>query len=397
MGAPLSITAQERRAELGRRHGLATQVHSVAAAAEATVVLHATDPATVFLSVAARVHGADVRTVERALYDDRQVIRLLAMRRTLFVASRTVLPLVTSSSTAAVAASERRRLLKFLSESNIARPDFWLDRVSKRVLDALAADGASARELTDRVPELATKITMGRGTKHEVSAGATSRVLGVMAVEGSIMRARPGGSWTARLHRWYRTVDWLGEPLADVDPGFASAELVRRWLHAFGPATLADLKWWTGWTAKQTNAAVAAVGAIDVDLDGRSGLLVPDDPLFQKRGRSDDAEPWAALLPALDPTPMGWKEREWFLGEHRDRLFDRFGNIGPTVWINGRIVGAWAQRQDGEVFTQLLEPVGDDERRLLDARAVELSTFTEGTVVRPSFPTPLFKEMSAKA
>ena len=59
------------------------------------------------------------------------------------------------------------------------------------------------------------------------------------------------------------------------------------------------------------------------------------------------AEPWAALLPALDPTAMGWRERAWYVGEHTAALFDRSGNIGPTAWCDGRIVGGWAQRQDG--------------------------------------------------
>ena len=56
--------------------------------------------------------------------------------------------------------------------------------------------------------------------------------------------------------------------------------------------------------------------------------------------------PWAALLPALDSTPMGWQRREWFLGQHAARLFDRTGNVGPTLWWDGRIVGGWAQDRD---------------------------------------------------
>ena len=62
-----------------------------------------------------------------------------------------------------------------------------------------------------------------------------------------------------------------------------------------------------------------------------------------------EPDPTAALLPALDPTPMGWVERDWFLGEHRAPLFDRTGNIGPTIFWQGRVVGGWAQRADGEI------------------------------------------------
>ena len=79
-----------------------------------------------------------------------------------------------------------------------------------------------------------------------------------------------------------------------------------------------------------------------------------------------DPGPWVALLPALDPTPMGWQQRDWFLGPHGPALFDRSGNIGPTVWVDGRIVGGWAQRRDGEVAVRLLERL---PRAAADARS----------------------------
>jgi len=115
----------------------------------------------------------------------------------------------------------------------------------------------------------------------------------------------------------------------------ARAELVRRWLHAFGPGTRDDVRWWTGWTVGATRQALAAAGAVEVDLDdGATGYLLGDDlePV-------EPPEPWVALLPALDATTMGWKERDWYLGSHRAQLFDTAGNAGPTVWVDGRIVG----------------------------------------------------------
>src|SRR4051794_34282815 len=81
------ISAGERQARIGRRHRLAPsdQAAGPVQAAESMVVLHASDPATVHLSVAARVPGSEVSGTERALYDDRTLIRMLGMRRTVFV------------------------------------------------------------------------------------------------------------------------------------------------------------------------------------------------------------------------------------------------------------------------------------------------------------------------
>jgi hypothetical protein len=106
-------------------------------------------------------------------------------------------------------------------------------------------------------------------------------------------------------------------------------------------------------------------------------------------------EPWAALLPALDPTPMGWSERGWFLGEHGPLLFDRSGNIGPTVWADGRIVGGWAQRRDGEIALRLLEDVGSEARAAMEAAAARMVSWIGEVRFTPRFRTPLERELSA--
>src|SRR3982074_255966 len=108
-----------------------------------------------------------------------------------------------------------------------------------------------------------------------------------------------------------------------MSPQVAQADLIGGWLQAFGPGTLADLKWWTGLTMGEVKRAVELLEVVEVDLDGSTGMVLADDgePLAEP-------EPGVALLPALDPTPMGFSERSWFLGPHASKLFDRSGNIG---------------------------------------------------------------------
>ena len=398
------VTIQERRARLGLRHRLAEPAASVAEVADDLVVLHATDPATIYLSTAPRIDGVTVADVDRTLFEDRTALRTLAMRRTLFVSSVSTVPFVEVSSSGAVAAAERKRLEQFLADSNIASPKEWLASAADEVLDALAAgpsDGMQARELTKTVPRLATKILMGAGTSHPVEAGATSRTLGLMAVEGLLIRGRPAGDWTGRQYRWHRRDRWWPEgrgPAADqLDEDSASICLLERWLRRFGPATVADMKWWTGWTMTKTRKTLAAMETVEVELeDGvggvTTGLLLADDaePVVSP-------PPWAALLPSLDPTPMGWKERAWYLGDHQGPLFDRNGNIGPTIWVDGHIVGGWSQPPDGAIVTPLLEPVSSAAQRLIDDAVAKTSAFVGDTVVRPSFPTPLQKDLSSGA
>ncbi len=385
-----AFTVEQRRARIGRRHALSNRLGDVAAVADAMVVLHATDPASIFLSAAARQTDPSVESVSTALYEDRTVVRQLAMRRTLFVVSLAVLDLIEASSSVAVAKNERKRLETFLSDSGIDDPASWLTEAAAEIAEAMPDDGAPARTLTDLVPRLATRITMGSG-KHVAEAGATSRVLGVLAAEGRLMRGKPAGAWTGRQYRWHTREQWLGQTgPAALHAAEASAALVQRWLTTFGPATYQDLKWWTGWTAKQTRAALADVGAVEVDLHGGPGLVLPDDLDDPMPG-----DPWVALLPSLDPTPMGWKARDWYLGGMEAELFDRNGNVGPTIWADGRVVGGWGQRPDGSVAPGLLDDIGADHRDLLETEVERLNKVLGGTVIKPSFPTPLQKRLSA--
>jgi hypothetical protein len=118
-------------------------------------------------------------------------------------------------------------------------------------------------------------------------------------------------------------------------------------------------------------------------------VLADDDAPFKP------VAPTAVLLPALDPTPMGWKQRDWFLPEDSRPLYDAYGNVGPTVWWGGEVVGGWAVRPDGSVVTELLADRGDGARRAVAAAAEQLAERLAGAVVVPSFRTPLERRLAA--
>jgi hypothetical protein len=391
-----TITVEERRARLARRHRLVPTSRTdddVAEIARSVVVLHATDPATVVLSALARMRRPDAAVVERALYEDRTVVRMLAMRRTLFTVPVDFAPTVHAAASAPVAADERRKLEQLLLEREVTkRPGPWLRKVEAKALAALDELGeASAAELAAVVPELDLQLTMNAGKRYEAKIRLASRVLVVLGADGRIVRARPRGAWTGATHRWCTTERWLGSPLADVDPDEARAELLRRWLERFGPGTVTDLAWWTGWSLGTTRQALAGLDTVDVDLDGAPGLVLAGD---ERAVRSP--KPWAALLPGLDPTTMGWKERDWYLGAHKAQVFDTAGNGGPTVWVDGRIVGAWAQRRDGRVVHHLLEDLPPAGRALVDQQVARLQALLDDIRVLPRFPAPLDKELAAQ-
>jgi hypothetical protein len=92
---------------------------------------------------------------------------------------------------------------------------------------------------------------------------------------------------------------------------------------------------------------------------------------------------------------MGWAGRDWFLGPHREMLFDRNGNAGPTVWWDGRVVGGWAQRPGGDVVYRLLEDVGAEAQAAVALEAERLTRWLAAVRVTPRFRTPLERTLSA--
>jgi hypothetical protein len=237
---------------------------------------------------------------------------------------------------------------------------------------------------------LRESLKFGEGKSWGGTVGVSTRILFMLAAQGRIVRGRPRGSWTSSQYRWAPTSQWLGEPLPDMDPAAARAELVRQWLRQFGPGTTADLKWWTGWTVRNTRAALAMLDVVEVDLDNGPGWVLADDvdPV-------DATADWVALLPCLDSTVMGWKERDWYLGDHTPSLFDRNGNAGPTLWWNGRVVGGWAQREDGEIAFRLLNDVPADTRQAIEDKAHRLGEWLGPVRLVPRFRTPLERELSS--
>lgn len=382
-----TVTDAERRARLGSRHHLASPAPAPDTAADAVVALHSTDPATVFLSTWARVQGFVRADLEDALYTDGTLVRMHAMRRTLWVTTTARSSVLDAACAQDIAAKERARIGGFLEGSGHTDDGpAWLDALAPKVLAALEARGeATTSELAEDVDELGLRMILSPGKRYEQEVAVASRVLLLMGMQGLIVRGRASGSWLSSQYRW-RPAPGADEPTSET----AVAELVRAWLRAFGPGRLDDIKWWTGWTVRKTRAALAAVEAVEVTLDDDgTGYLLPDDvdPV-------DEPEPWVALLPGLDPTTMGWKERAWYLGPHKPTLFDTNGNAGPTVWCDGRVVGGWGQRPDGEVVTKLLEDPGAEATTSIAAEADRLTSWLDGTRITPRFRTPLERELS---
>jgi hypothetical protein len=342
------VSDEERRRRLAHRHLLipAARVETVDEVVETLVALHSSDPVSVYLSAALRMRAPTLADVDEALYGGRRLIRHHAMRRTLWVMSNDVARLAHDGFTRKIAAAERKRMAKLfgLDDDQVAEA---IDRVTAVVLDA--GEPITTRQVGDALPDLAVPVTVNQGTNYAGTMAVHVRALLLAAFEARIARDRPTGSWIASQYTWVPHGEWSREAWEPGGEVAGAAAVLRSWLVTSAPATLDDLVWWSGSTKTLVRRALEMIGAAEVELAEDTGWVMADD-VPDHGTMTPDPGPWVALLPGLDPTAMGWKQRAWYLdAETATRVTDRNGNIGPTVWADGRIVGGWVQRPDGSI------------------------------------------------
>ena len=199
------VTTAERRARLAARHRLAPahRTDDVVAIADDLVALHSTDPVSVYLSVLALMRNPLLAAVEKALYDDRTLLRHHAMRRTLWVGGHDAIRLAHAAATADVHRVEHRKLSAGLTAAGIADPQAWIDAGRATVLAVLAQGPTTAREVGRRLPELTMPIPAGR---LDNLLPAHTRLLLVLGFAGDLVRARPTGPGSTARHGRQRGV-----------------------------------------------------------------------------------------------------------------------------------------------------------------------------------------------
>jgi hypothetical protein len=375
---------------MARRHALAPQrrVADAQAATRAMTVLHATEPATPYLSLFARIDSFTRADLENTLFGSKSLIKQIAMRRTLFVFPRDLLPAAVSSASARVAQQEAGKLVKDLERSQVTDDGAsWLATAREAVLRRLA-DGAElgARELREGLAELAGQVSLYEHKPYGAVLHVAPRVLTWLSAAGDVVRGHNAGDWRISRPLWTRMDDWLGAPVSRSAVREGYAELVASYLRTFGPVTERDLVWWFGATKGAMRQALADLNAVQVRLErAQTGWVLPDDV-----DPEPPAEPWAALLPALDPTALGWKERDFYLApDFYSAIFDWSGNCGATAWCDGRIVGAYVQDDAGRVELIVPTDPGPAGRAALQAEAKRLEDWLDGEKVTALYKSPL--------
>jgi hypothetical protein len=402
--SPLDLAAVNRYLAWKQQLLPAARARGVLPAVRAIVALHATEPVSPYLSLWARVAGFRREMLEEALYERRDLVKVLCMRSTLHAVASDELPCFFQAYAGRLERAEGRQLRELLVRAGMCQEGEAGARgeaLHRRVLEVLAHRGpATVQEITQEVPELQAEVRYSVGKSYTGTLRLGSRLVPGMASLGLLVRGRPRGTWRSNLHEYAALADWLPEvELRAVSPAAAQAWLVRRYLAAFGPAAFADVQWWAGFSKGETGRALQVLGRevlpVAVAGMGEGLLMLAEDA--RRMGELPLAdEPGAFFLPALDPYLMGYRDRRRYLApEHAAKVLDRAGNGMATVWAGAVVVGVWGQREDGRVVYGLFEPVSGEQQERLDREAARLDEFLGGECLAQRTATSFLRALGA--
>lgn len=319
-------TPEEALAASARAHFPRPATRSIEEIATDVVGLHNTTQAGPYLAVRARLPDFRRSDLERLMFGSWRMARFRAMRLTMFVFPIDLLE---------VAAAATRHLTEALGvrwqrEAGLDAKQF--DRIADSV-DAALADGPLTARALRRVLGLPATVDL-------------SGVIRRMCDTGRLVGGAPPRSWRSGIREYHRWSDVL--PAVDPlrwDEEDAAVELVRRYIHSYGPVTVDDMSWWTGITKRRCREALASLdSAVEtVTVDGWPGPLyrlveaAPDD------GAAGEAPDSAVrALPVLDPYVQGYRDRVRLLEPRRHGyVYDGGGNATATLVSRGRIIGVW--------------------------------------------------------
>ena len=383
----------ERRRRLLVRHRLAAPGRSVEEVAGDLVGLHATDPATVYLSLQQRLPGFTVDDLDAALYERRSVTRLLGMRRTMFVVPLDLAAVVDAACTKALIAPERRRTTQLLEAEGIESGEALVRDACAATLALLRkGEPLPARALTPIVTQLQQQVLLAEGKPYEARVSITNRILLQLSIEGLIVRTRPLGSWLSSQYRWTPTDQWFAEPWPEIPAAAARTELVRRWLRTYGPGTTTDIAWWAKWTKRQVVDALGELDAVAVTVEPAPGAA-PAPAWVLADDLDDDS---TTTQPPTRPscrccrrsTRRSWDGRSVTGSSATTARSSSTATAMParSILVDGAVVGGWAQVDDGRVVTELIRPVSAAARRRITAAAAALTEWFDGVRVTPRFP-----------
>ncbi|MCL4301440.1 MAG: winged helix DNA-binding domain-containing protein [Anaerolineae bacterium] len=317
------------------------------------VGLPAAPALTPFLAAYTRLSSFTATGLLTELYQKRSLIQSTLMRSAPYIVP-------VERYAALYAATARQRNQDFNSEFRL----WGLDNSEVEVLEQAVLDGddwpATAEAISARLPQTlpreVSQTSRGGRVSTTSNVGLVLRWLvakGVLSASPAEIKELPGFANLAALTKelryaplaaWYPELDLSTAP----SEAEAQAALVQAYLAAFGPASEADISFWTGFGKSETARAVGALAAKTtlVLVEGIPGMLLLLKAQAETlQAAQPPAQPTVSILPADDPfTTAHRASRSRYFGDQKlqRHVFSSAGAAEPAIVVNGQIVGLWA-------------------------------------------------------
>ncbi len=255
------------------------------------------------------------------------------------------------------------------------------------------------REIKKLLPDHARKI------RPLFTLAATSGKV----IRATASHARNPTTAYALVEKWVR-----GYTHQDISEEAAIREVIRLYVIRFGPVCLDDVAWWLPMTKAKARATLESLSdeVIEVETAGEKMLMAPDDFEIAK-SLEPLSEPVVWLLPYEDYLAKAFINRNWYLSEEtRPKLFPQLrkhywppdmslptttatkatntsGEIRPSIWIDGEIVGRWELEETEETFSvvyTLYKKVRPKYGNMITERIEQLEDFVNTRLVPISRP-----------
>lgn len=364
----MSLAWSDVCAQRQRRTGLSVPLDNPAEVAAAVCGVHAQVMSAAELSIGLRLSASRASDVRDALWVERSLVKTFGPRGTVHLLPACDLPMWTGALSAIPSTRRQAPEIRFTPSQTDA---------------VIAAIGAALEDAELTVDELSEAVI--------AATGPWARVPTLPAFQGEWPRwrqvmheaAHQGvlcfGPNRGRNVTYTHPRRWL--PGFEPSPGPAAlASVVRRYLHAYGPATPAQFARWFGILPGPAAALFESLDLEAVELDRVPAWLAPGDsvsggPTGPRRVR---------LLPYFDAYSVAAFPRSLvFPGAATARALNR-GQAGnfPVLTIDGVVRGVWHHRRASRRIAITVEPFGSlttRQRRELDDEVARVGDFFECT------------------
>ncbi len=282
---------------------------------------------------------------DEELYEKKRLYRLRLMRGTLFIVTRNFLPVAYSAT---------------------------IDRTQKRLAGFRKRYKLAEKELEELKDEIITVLKEGEKTAVEIRKElrkniSVSLILRLLMEDVPLLRGRPLGTWKGEQFRY----SLLPKNIKlRMDKEKAKTLLVEKFLQAFGPATLKDIAWWSGFSKKESKTILEKIDTVDI---GEGLILLEKEAEDFEISKVDDES--LLLMSGVDQYVITHKYSicpRLVSERYLTNIYNEYGALHDPIIRNGEIIGRWHVKE-GRIDYILYEKIKNKTE--LDQRIGEMEEF----------------------